>query len=354
MKILSDKIIALTVACLGVFFSWQVLKGPGEAESEPVEAGPVSFSGLDLRCSIALPKPSPHLGKIDGLSYHMLEKFAEADGFEWSLQFDEVPSEALDSLAESALDIVITFRDSLGQRQFPVSMAIEGEVVWALAPGHASKLDSLNRWLDGFVGDEGYKGLVTRYKSYHNPFRSWAKGLRVRRLSPYDELIKKYSPTIGWDWRLLASVIYAESEFSIGVESHKGASGLMQILPSEEDSVKDLADPEKNIQRGVGYLRKLQRFFTRYDAIPEEESDKFVIAAFNAGEGRIQDCIRFAETKGLDASSWDNIASVIPLMSDDHEAADTLLVHGRFNGSETLRYVDKVLEVYGLYKEICP
>ncbi len=356
MAIFSDKTIALTVACLGVFFSWKILTPPQSVtvDDTPVESGPVSFSGLELRCSIALPKPSPHLGKIDGLTYLMLENFAETDGFEWSLQFDDVPSEALDSLSENALDIVITYRDSLGQRELPVSQPVEGEIVWALSPDHASKLDSLNRWLEGFVGDEGYKSLATRYKSYHNPYSAWSKGLHLRRVSPYDELIKQYARKIDWDWRLLASVIYNESAFSIGAESRKGALGLMQILPSENDSVKEMADPEKNIGHGVNYLGKLKRFFTRYDAIPEEESLKFVIAAFNAGEGRIQDCIRFAESQGKDASSWENIAAVIPLMSDEEQIVDTLLVHGKFNGSETLSYVDKVLEVYDLYREICP
>ena len=33
------------------------------------------------------------------------------------------------------------------------------------------------------------------------------------KISPYDQYIRQYSQQLGWDWRLLASLIYQESRF---------------------------------------------------------------------------------------------------------------------------------------------
>ena len=43
----------------------------------------------------------------------------------------------------------------------------------------------------------------------HSPILS----LREGKISHYDDLFKKYAPKIDWDWRLLASLAYTESNF---------------------------------------------------------------------------------------------------------------------------------------------
>ncbi len=56
--------------------------------------------------------------------------------------------------------------------------------------------------------------------------------INTGRISPYDQYIRKYSQQLGWDWRLLASLIYQESNFKTDVTSQVGASGLMQLMPT--------------------------------------------------------------------------------------------------------------------------
>ena len=78
-------------------------------------------------------------------------------------------------------------------------------------------------------------------------YKRAAKGVTSDRVSPYDELIKKYAKELGWDWRMLAAVVYQESKFSINSVSHRGAVGLMQVMPQTGlyYGVEDLTDKHR-------------------------------------------------------------------------------------------------------------
>ena len=90
------------------------------------------------------------------------------------------------------------------------------------------------------------------------------------------------------DADLIASVIHAESRFREGQVSHRGAVGLMQIMPAtavfigdkigiaNADEVLDI--PSFNITLGTAYLRYL------LDKFGDLETALF---AYNAGEGKV-------------------------------------------------------------------
>ena len=134
----------------------------------------------------------------------------------------------------------------------------------------------------------------------------------------------------GLDPALIAGVIYTESRFR-DQTSHAGAKGLMQILPSTADDIArksggtafmqgDLANPQVNISYGSYYLRYLLR---RYGG-----NEVLAIAAYNAGEGRVDQWIFEARHRG---EEFDH-ARHIPF-------------------PETRHYVQQVLEARGKYRE---
>lgn len=101
------------------------------------------------------------------------------------------------------------------------------------------------------------------------------------RVSEYDEIIKRHCERFGVDPILAKAVIQVESNFNPDVVSHKGARGLMQLMPAtaRRFGVSSIHDPEENIRGGVEYLSILQRLF------PNNLSH--VLAAYNAGEGAV-------------------------------------------------------------------
>ena len=129
-----------------------------------------------------------------------------------------------------------------------------------------------------------------------------------RTISMYDEIFIKESERLGWDWVMLASLVWNESRFNNDIVSSQGARGLMQFMPRtaarfglEGDELKD---PKKNIDAGVEYLKFLER---RFDEVEDrDERIKFVLAGYNAGPGHVRDAMALAKKYGDDPYIWDN------------------------------------------------
>jgi len=98
----------------------------------------------------------------------------------------------------------------------------------------------------------------------------------------YDRLIRQYADKHDVDFALVKAIMQAESSFNPYAVSHKGARGLMQIMPETADQygVKDLYNPRENIRAAVQHLKYL---FERFDHRPV-----LVIAAYNAGETAVR------------------------------------------------------------------
>lgn len=111
---------------------------------------------------------------------------------------------------------------------------------------------------------------------------------------PHRAVIENYAAQYGVDPLLVVAVIREESKFLPQSESHKGAIGLMQLMPSTAQSIavtigdksfssKNLLEPEKNIQYGTWYLSSLQKEFSN--------DRRLVIAAYNGGRGHVKEWI---------------------------------------------------------------
>ena len=119
-------------------------------------------------------------------------------------------------------------------------------------------------------------------------------------LNYYGE-VNKISEKYRVDREIIYSVIKIESNFREHIISHKGAVGLMQIMPPTGEWMAEshdlpysremLLDPVYNIKIGTLYLHYLM---DRYDG-----DIKKVLVAYNAGPSRLKDGSwkKFKETK---------------------------------------------------------
>lgn len=93
----------------------------------------------------------------------------------------------------------------------------------------------------------------------------------------FEQMIRLASDRHGVDPHLVRAVIKVESDFNIQARSHKGAQGLMQLMPetAQLHQVSNAYDPEENINGGVRHLRLL---LDRYQG-----DLHLTLAAYNAG-----------------------------------------------------------------------
>ena len=147
----------------------------------------------------------------------------------------------------------------------------------------------------------------------------------------YEDQIFKYSQKYKVDPSLVAAVIRAESNFNEKATSHRGAYGLMQIMPDtaiwiaqnmklRDFNVEKLYDNEINISMGCWYINNLNTEFNG--------NIDLVLAAYNGGRGNVQKWL-----KNTEYSSDGKTLDIIPF-------------------GETDKYVKKVKTNYNVYVKL--
>lgn len=121
--------------------------------------------------------------------------------------------------------------------------------------------------------------------------------LTSSRFSRYDKYFQKYSSLYFGaevDWRWFKAQAYVESGMRIRAESHKGAQGIMQIMPGTWKEIQRLNgffrdkspdQPEWNIAGGIYYNAYLRRIWR--SKVDRSEHFKLMFASYNAGVGRV-------------------------------------------------------------------
>lgn len=104
---------------------------------------------------------------------------------------------------------------------------------------------------------------------------------RKRSLPDIDEHIEKVSRRHRVDPKLVQAIIEVESGWNPRARSHKGALGLMQLLPETgaRFGARHFFNPQENVTAGVRYLRFL---LDRFD-----NNSELALAAYNAGENAV-------------------------------------------------------------------
>ena len=179
---------------------------------------------------------------------------------------------------------------------------------WGLS--HAS--DSLRMEVDAWLSEFKKSGeLKQTYLDYFdnqriaNFLNSDYFSVYGSKLSPYDDAIRLQCRKINWDWRLVASLIYQESNFRAGQVSAKSASGLMQLMPetAAKFGINEQAAPERQIAGGVKYLDYLDKQLPD-EIISPVDRICFVLACYNVGIGRVMAAREKAAKYGKDKNRW--------------------------------------------------
>lgn len=304
---------------------------------------------------------------LPGTSYELrLKNLSEEIGGDIDIQLDTASAESESLMRRVAFgEIDYTIADhslaSINAYYYPnldVSMPIGvlQQVAWATRKNSPKLLDEINIWLAKIKKEATFMVVYNRY--YKSPRTSLIRmqsdysSMGGNKLSPFDSLLKQGAVELGWDWRLLASLVYQESHFLPTGESWAGARGLMQLMPetAKRFGAKNLDDPRQSIKAGVGYLKYLDNYWKKRVTDPDQRL-KFILASYNAGLTHIIDARKLAEKHGRDPNVWEeNVEYYLTKKSDPKFYRDPVVVAGYCKCEEPVNYVKDVLERFQEYK----
>jgi membrane-bound lytic murein transglycosylase F len=256
---------------------------------------------------------------------------------------------------ENIAKIVCGFYDNL---DISTPISFPQKISWAVRNNSTELLSAINDWIHkekkgrmmSFVYDKYFSDKQFASARKSSPYSSLGGG----KISPYDDLIKKYAAKIDWDWRLIAAQIYQESQFDPHAQSWSGAYGLMQTLPST--SGIDSADmtPEKSIAAGIEYIRITDGYWAKF--VPDEkERIYFDLASYDVGVGHVIDAKNLAAKYGLDPAKWENnVAYFLLNESNPKYYNDPIVQFGYCRGQEAYQYVREIMNRYQMYcNQLC-
>ena len=169
-------------------------------------------------------------GQALGYHFELMKKYCHTTERQPVFVIEENIDKRLNLLLSNQVDIIAcdAKTDSIYKLKNVNSIYIDEDFsqdIWAVNGKNSWLAKDISLWLNAYIDTKEYRLLCSKYNRSLNYNKSHT------HISNYDDLIKKYSEKIHWDWRLTASLICQESQFNPAVISRKDAFGLMQIRP---------------------------------------------------------------------------------------------------------------------------
>ncbi len=238
-----------------------------------------------------------------------------------------------------------------------VPVSFSQRIAWAVNKNSKEFLSKINKWIESEKKKNDYYVIYNKYfknkRNFNRRIKSEFYSLTNHQVSRYDSIIKKNAKKLGWDWRLLASLVYQESRFDQEANSWTGAEGLMQLMPNtaEELGVENSLDPVDNINAGSKYLKSIYENFQ--EITDTVQRIKFTMGAYNSGYYHIKDARKLATLNKLDPNVWDgNVNEMLLELSYPKNYNHPSINYGYVNGIEPYNYVNQIFERYEHYVNV--
>ena len=271
-----------------------------------------------------------------GLQYRLAEAFAQSIGVVLQMEISPDTTSLLQKLKQGEIDFIALEMPTWQTRED--EPLLRGAITEWWKPDRVKQIESTAN-----------NTTVTVRRRMRPVMQDASHGI----ISAFDDLFRRYSSTAGWDWRLLAAQSYQESSFDPQAISYMGAMGLMQLMPGTAREVgvsqANVFDPQSNVAGGVRYINRLN---THYSFIADaDERINFILAAYNAGAGHVDDARALAKKYGKNPNVWlGNVDAFVLKMSEAVYYNQPEVKHGYFRGSETYDYVNSIRTRWNEYK----
>ena len=221
-----------------------------------------------------------------------------------------------------------------------IAVREQGAIAWAFRRNSPQLAEAVNR----FVA-RNKKGtlmgniILKRYLKDTKYVKNALAGKDRERFDQTIDLFHKHATQYGFDYLMMVAQGYQESRLDQSLVSHRGAVGIMQLLPStaadKSVGIPDIHNADNNVRAGIKYMRWIRETYFSDDNVDEKNKTLFSFASYNAGPNRIRRLRAKAAERGLDPNQWFRNVEII--------AAEEI-------GRETVQYVSNIYKYYAAYR----
>ncbi|MFO7541580.1 MAG: membrane-bound lytic murein transglycosylase MltF, partial [Thiobacillus sp.] len=274
------------------------------------------------------------------------------------------PEELLAQLQAGHFDAVIIagmdfdpVRSHYPELSVAFDLADKQKIVWALPKRSSQAMRyALAKFVKQAHQDGTLKRISERYFGHVQRLDTTdILGIMQRRPQRLPELRRHFREAqtlTGIDWRLLAAIGYQESHWNANATSPTGVRGLMMLTGPTADrmGVSNRLDARESIVGGSRYLALLKE--TLPERIPEPDRTWMALAAYNQGQGHLEDARRITEARGRNPDSWADVKESLPYLSRGTYARS--MRYGFARGKEALIFAENIRNYYDILLRLEP
>lgn len=317
-------------------------------------------SKLPIKSIEKLPGRTIHIRR--NTSYHERLQEIRKDGIDVDMVLhDDLSTEEILRMI-SDKEISYTIADSniafLNQRYYPdirigIPIQEQEHLGWAVHSDDVALSDKIVIFFDIIKSNGVYDKLYEKYYGNVEEFDyfdllKFHERLETR-LPRYQKIIMQESQKHGFDWRMIAAMVYQESHFDPKARSATSVRGLMQITEetAKELGVTNRRDPVQSLKAGIGYLKYL---YEKFNGINDtRDRIKFAMASYNIGYGHVLDAQRLARSQEIDDNLWSSIQKTLPLLAKPKYY--TKVNYGYARGGVPVKYIERIFMYYDILKQ---
>jgi membrane-bound lytic murein transglycosylase F len=282
----------------------------------------------------------------------------------WSALENVWPEELVAQLQAGKVDAVVIngmdfdpMRSAYPELKVAFDLPDKQKIVWAL-PRRSSQLlrNELARFVERSRQDGTIKRIYERYFGHVQRLDSTdVLGILQRRPQRLPGLRRHFHEAqtlTGVDWRLLAAIGYQESQWNPYATSPTGVRGLMMLTGETADrmGVDDRLNARQSIIGGARYLVMMKEALPA--RIPEPDRTWLALAAYNQGQGHLEDARRIAQARGGSPDSWADVKEALPYLG--RGTYSKVMKYGYARGGEALHFAENIRNYYDVLLRLEP
>ncbi|MGB1320609.1 MAG: transglycosylase SLT domain-containing protein [Vibrio gallaecicus] len=216
------------------------------------------------------------------------------------------------------------------------------KIAWALRKNSPQLKKEINKYVKTARSGTLLGNVI--YQKYIDNTRWLSRVLnpkKVDRVANLSEVFQKYSSKYEFDPLMMSAQGFQESGLDQSRVSHKGAIGVMQVLPStardKNVNIPNIHKVDNNIHAGIKYMRFIKDRYFNDEAISPDDQIYFTLAAYNAGPAKIRKMRKLAKTKGYNPNVWFKNVEIITR---------------KYVSKEPVTYVTNINRYYVIYKQL--